>query len=72
MVMSRSSNRLSRRGFGRLAVVAALGASAAAAAPQQVRRPESPAAAQPQPATADVIDGFDVPISTEPGFVYRP
>ena len=70
MVMSRSSNKLSRRGFGRLAVGAGLGA--AAAAPQEVRLPASPAAAQPQTGPADVIDGFDVPISTEPGFVYRP
>jgi hypothetical protein len=70
--MSRSySGKLSRRGFGRLTLAAPIAVSAGAAAPRQERRTETPAA-QPQPAAADVIVAFDVPMSTEPGFVYRP
>jgi hypothetical protein len=64
-----SSGKISRRGFGRLTLAAPMAVSAAAA-PRQERRPE-PAAAQPQQAQ-DVIAGFDVPMSTEPGFVYKP
>ena len=70
--MQWSESKLSRRGFGRLAAAAALGASAAAAAPREEHRPETAATAQPQEAPPDAIAGFDVPMSTEPGFEYRP
>jgi hypothetical protein len=66
-----STGRISRRGFGRLTLAAPIAVTAAAAAPRQERRPET-AATQPQPSAPDAIAAFDVPMSTEPGFVYRP
>jgi hypothetical protein len=67
----RVSGKLSRRGFGRLALAAPIAVSAGAAAPRQERRTAA-AAVQPQPEAQDVIAAFDVPMSTEPGFTYRP
>ena len=70
-MVNKDSTRLSRRGFGRLTLAAPIAVSAAAAATRQDRRPET-VPAQPQPAAPDPIAAFDVPIPTEPGFVYRP
>ena len=70
-MVKNASAKLSRRGFGRLTLAAPIAVTAAAAVPSQERRPET-APAQPQPAAPDPIAAFDVPMSTEPGFVYRP
>jgi len=66
-----SARKISRRGFGRLTLAAPIAVSAVAAAPRQ-ELPPGKAAAQPQPAAQDAIAAFDVPMATEPGFVYRP
>jgi hypothetical protein len=68
--MKNSPGMISRRGFGRLTLAAPIAVSAATARAQE--RPPEKAAVQPQPAAQDVIAAFDVPMSTEPGFVYKP
>jgi lipoprotein-anchoring transpeptidase ErfK/SrfK len=60
------SPKFSRRRFGALAAAAPVAASTAAKAqtspaPAQQPRPVSPAIAK-----------FDVPMATEPGFIYKP
>lgn len=70
--MQKSPTKISRRGFGRLAAAAPLAASVVAASPQQTRRAEQPAVAVPPQAPPDVIETFDVPVPTEPCFVFRP
>jgi hypothetical protein len=64
----RSSRKLSRRRFGLLAA-APLAATAAA---QDAARPADTPAAAPQRPVSPAIAQFDVPMATEPGFVFKP
>jgi hypothetical protein len=69
-----ASTKLSRRKFGMLAAAAPAAVAAAAPRPQQERREPTPeeAAAERRRTSAEVIAKFNVPMETEPGFVFRP
>jgi hypothetical protein len=63
-----SKNNLSRRAFASVAVTGTIAASA-----QQNRRADEKQSAEQRRASAvGAIAGFAVPMSTEPGFIFRP
>ena len=65
--------KLSRRGFGRLLAVTPLAATAAGAPPQAVSREEELKAANERRLTAaQALAKFELPIATEPAFIFRP
>jgi hypothetical protein len=68
MTQQRFSRKLSRRGFGLLAVAPL----AATAATQDAARPTEAPAAAPQRPVPPAIARFNVPMSTEPGFIFKP
>jgi hypothetical protein len=63
-----SFRQLSRRKFG---IVSAAPFAATAAAQQSPRTTESPLT-PPQRTVSPAIAGFPVPMSTEPGFIFKP
>lgn len=67
MAQKRSSRKLSRRSFGLLA-----SAPLAVTAAVQDARPTQTPAATPQRPISPAIARFDVPMATEPGFIFKP
>lgn len=68
----RSSTNCSRRKFTQLLAAMPLTAVAAAHLPQQAHNPEENRAADEWRRKAvEIVANFDVPVSTEPGFVFR-
>ena len=68
----RSSTDFSRREFTQLLAALPLTAVAAARPPQQAHNPEENRAADEWRRKAvEIVANFDVPVSTEPGFVFR-
>lgn len=71
--MKPETGKLSRRGFGRLLAVSPL-AAAAAPAPQAPlsRDDELRAANQRRLAASQALAKFDLPMATEPAFLFHP
>ncbi len=69
--MKPRSDKVSRRDFARLVMTSGL---AAGVAPAQApsREAELRAAQQRRQSTAEALRKFDVPMATEPAFVFRP
>ena len=71
--MKTEPKRISRRGFGRLLAASPLAASAAAASPQALSREEELRAANERRlSTSKGLAKFDLPMATEPAFIFRP
>lgn len=72
--MKVGTRKLSRRGFGRLLAASPLAVAArAAAAPQALsREQELRAAGERQTTSGQAIAKFDLPMSAEPAFTFRP
>jgi hypothetical protein len=67
-----TSSKFSRRQFGQLAAGSSLAVAAAVIAPQAHNEQEQKAANEWRRRAFEAIAKFDVPMATEPGFVFRP
>jgi hypothetical protein len=67
-----ASNKVSRRQFGRLAAVSSLSLATGVIQPQDKEEERQKAAAERRRRAFEAIAKFDVPMATEPGFVFRP
>ncbi len=65
-------NKFSRREFGQLAATSSLAVAASVIAPQAHNEQEQKAANEWRRRAFEAIEKFDVPMATEPGFVFRP
>lgn len=72
--MKSGNRKLSRRSFGRLLAASPLAAAAAAGPSPQApsREEEFRAAGERRVANAQALAKFDLPMATEPAFVFRP
>jgi hypothetical protein len=66
------SNRVSRREFGRLAAVSGLCVATGVFQPQDKGEERQKLATERHSRAFEAVAKFDVPMSTEPGFVFRP
>jgi len=67
-----ASNKVSRRQFGQIAATSSLAFAAALVHPQAHNEQEQRAANESRHQAFEAIAKFDVPMATEPGFVFRP
>lgn len=68
-----SSSKLSRRQFAKIAAGSSLAASAAPLGPQTHNEPKHPTDdTEWRRRALEAIAKFDIPIATEPSFVFRP
>ena len=67
-----TSNKVSRRQFGRFAAVSSLSLAAVVVQPQDKDEERRKAATERRRRAFEAIAKFDVPMATEPGFVFRP
>jgi hypothetical protein len=65
--MKKSANKISRRAFGQLLAVTGV-----ASAQRPSREEELRAAQQRRQSNSETLAKFDVPMATEPAFVFRP
>jgi len=72
--MKSQSRKLSRRGFGRLLAASPLVTAAPPARPQatMTREEELRAANERRRTASEALAKFDLPMSTEPAFTFRP
>jgi hypothetical protein len=67
------SDKLSRRQFAKIAVGSSIAASAAVASPQTHKEPVHHSGdTEWRRRALEAVAKFDIPMATEPGFVFRP